>query len=347
LKRTAGSLKTQIKRRTRKKLKCRQEYDGDFGQIISTGSTLLDLAISGGRVHGGGIPGGILIEIFGKSGSGKTVMLCEIAGNVQRAGGDVKFNDPEGRLDKQFAKIFDFKVREKDYSRPDKVPEVFKAVRNWKPENPKVINALCADSLAALSTGLEMDNEDGDKMGMRRAKEFSEETRKTCRIIANSNLLMVCSNQIRQTGASFGEKYKSPGGEAIPFYASLRLKTERIKKLTDKKKIKGQEHKRVYGIQTEVEVYKSSIWKPYRTALIYIVFDYGIDDIRANLQFVKQCTSATQYTLDGNKELGTSMNVAIKRIEDDQLEKTLKENVIRLWEEIEQQFKIQRKRKRR
>jgi RecA/RadA recombinase len=105
------------------------EYDGDFGTVISTGSTLLDLAISGGRIRGGGLPGGILVEVFGPSGSGKTVLLSEIAGAVQRQGGSIMFKDPEARLNPQFAKLFGLELKEGDYSNPDTVNEVFKADR--------------------------------------------------------------------------------------------------------------------------------------------------------------------------------------------------------------------------
>src|ERR1700676_237368 len=131
-------------------------------RVISTGSTLLDLAISGQRFDFGGIPGGILVEIFGPSGCGKTVLLCELAGNVQRLGGDVLFRDPEGRLNAQFAKLFDFKVENADYSMPDTVPELFDPIRKWQPKSPDgVISGVFADSLAAPSTKLK--TADADK----------------------------------------------------------------------------------------------------------------------------------------------------------------------------------------
>ena len=162
------------------------EFEGKFlGNNISTGSTLLDLAISGGRVRGGGLPAGILVEIFGPSGSGKTVLLSEIAGNIQTKGGEIMFHDPEARLNKQFAKMFGLVLKDEDYTRTDTIPELFKSVRAWEPPEKKgTIHGVMADSLAALSTDQEMDNEEGDKMGMRRPKEFSEQLRRTCRILA-------------------------------------------------------------------------------------------------------------------------------------------------------------------
>ncbi len=328
-------------------IKEKPEYDGDIGKVISTGSTLLDLAISGGRVRGGGLPSGILVEVFGPSSSGKTVLLSEIAGAVQRQGGKIMFHDPEARLNEQFAKLFGLVLDEKDHLIPDKVPEVFSAVRDWEPENPKVINGIFADSLAALSTDQEMDNKEGDKMGMRRAKEFSEELRKTCRIIKQKNYLMVCSNQVRQNldAGPYGQKYVTPGGEAIGFYSSLRLRFARPEKIKEKRKIAGKEVTRVVGVEVLVEVFKSSIWKPFRTAPVTILFDYGIDDVRANLQFVKDHTNHTQYCL-GDGILSPSMEKAIKVIEEGKLEKELKDEVIDLWGEIEKKFESERKPKR-
>ena len=341
-------LTAQIKARTGKPVKEKGEYKGTTDVMISSGSTLLDLAISGGRVRGGGIPGGILVEVFGPSGSGKTVLLCEIAGAIQRQGGDIMFHDPEARLNKEFARIFDLDTSDIEYTTPDTIPQVFSAVRKWEPKSTKTINGILADSLAALSTDLEMDNDDGDKMGMRRAKEFSEELRKTCRILTANNLLMVASNQIRENtdAGPYGPKHKSPGGEAIGFYSSLRLRALNPKKIKQKAKVAGKELTRVVGIETEIEVFKSSVWKPYRTAPVTILFDYGIDDVRQNLQFIKSHTSNTTYTVGGEK-LAVGLEQSIELIEEKDLEEALKNEVIDLWEDIEKRFSTERKTKKR
>lgn len=339
-----GSLSEQVKRHATTKPKKKKEYDGDISKMISTGSTLLDLAISGGRVRGGGIPAGILVEVFGPSGSGKTVLLSEIAGNIQRKGGDVMFHDPEARLNKQFAQLFDLNTDTINYTVPDTVPEVFGSVRGWQPTGE--INGIFADSLAALSTEMEMENKEGDKMGMRRAKEFSEELRKTCRILTKNNLLMVCSNQVRvnMDAGQYGQKYNTPGGEAVGFYSSLRLRFSRPEKIKVKEKIAGKEVSRIIGVSVDIEVFKSSVWKPYRIAPVTIIFDYGIDDIRENLQFIKDYTKNTTYTV-GGKSIGVSMGQAIKKVEEDELENELREEVIDLWEEIESKFETTRKSK--
>lgn len=337
-------LSEQVEEKLAKEPEEKSQYDGK-DVTVSTGSTLLDLAISGGRFQEGGIPLGILVEIFGPSGAGKTVLLSQLAANLQRLGGKVMFHDPEARLNKQFSRIFGLDDGEIEYTIPNTIPEVFQSVRDWVSEaeaEKGTIYGVFADSLAALSTNMEM--EEGDKMGMRRAKEFSEELRKTCRIITQRNVLMVCSNQIRQNfdAGPYGMKYKSPGGEAIGFYSSLRLRFGSPQKIKEKKKIRGKEHERVVGVHTGIEVFKSSVWKPYRSAEVYILFDYGIDDIRANLRFLKQNTGSTVYTIKDLK-LDRSLERSIQIVEEENLEQELRNAVIELWNEIEEGFQEKRK----
>lgn len=339
----------QMKRKAAEdsKLKRNRKYTGNVERMISTGSTLLDLAISGGRVRGGGIPGGVFVEIFGPSGSGKTVLLCEIAGAIKRQGGEVMFKDPEARLNKKFARLFDLDVDHIDYEMPTTVPEVFTPVRGWKPKNLNKVNGIFADSLAALSTEMELD--DKDQYGMRRAKEFSEELRKTCRTITQKNFLMVASNQLRENvgGGSFSPKHKSPGGKAIEFYSSLRLKmSSPIKKIKRVIKVAGKEVERIKGITVEALVEKSSVWAPYHKAPLTILFDYGIDDIRQNLQYIKDYTDNKIYTING-ESLDKSINRAIMEVEEDDREEELRNEVIDLWCEIEEKLKQDRKPKKR
>jgi RecA/RadA recombinase len=258
------------------------------------------------------------------------------------------FHDPEARLNKQFASMFDVDFDNLAYTQPDTVTEVFGQIREWVPEKPKKINGIMADSLAALSTNLEMDSEEGDKMGMRRAKEFSEQLRKTCRILTQNNWLMVASNQIRTNAdaGAYAEKTTTPGGQAIPFYASVRLRFKTPSKLYKEVKVAGKTVKRAIGVQVEIDVYKNSVDKPYRTAPVYIIFDYGIDDIRANLQFIKDYTKNTTYTIAG-ETLHQSLERSIDLVEERGLTKQLKNEVIDLWEEIEGMFSTDRKKKER
>jgi len=243
--------------------------------------------------------------------------------------------------------LFGLNIDKVNYKRPDTIPEVFTGVREWKPPMKKgIIHGSFTDSSAALSTDMEM--EDNDAYGMRRAKEFSEELRKTCRIITEKNYLVVCSNQIRDVvGATqYQEKTKTPGGRGWEFYPSLRLRLSTLKKYKTTLEFGNKkEISKIMGVRTLVEVYKSSIWKPFNTAPITILFDYGIDDIRENLQFIKDFTKNTIYTCCG-APLDKSMEVSIAAVEDNKLEESLKEEVIELWEEIESKFKTERKPKR-
>lgn len=340
------SIGKEIKKRVTTPKDKKQDYDGNTEIMISTGSTLLDLAISGGRVRGGGIPGGILVEIFGPESTGKTVLLCAIAGAVNHQGGDVMFGDPEGRLNQQFAQMFGMDIESIFYNVPDTIKEVFEPVRKWEPNDMGVINGIFADSLAALTTAMELD--DNDPYGMRRAKEFSEELRKTCRVLTKNNFLMVCSNQIRENigAGQFEQRWKTPGGKGIPFYSSLRLKTAKTGSLTRKRMIGKKERKIVYGIQIEVEVFKSSIWHPNRTAPVIINFDYGVDDIQQNLRWLKDMYGSATYNL-GDQKLDKSIDDAIQIVENEDLSGALREEVINIWEDIEKEFKVERKAKNR
>ncbi len=321
----------------------------DWRDTLSTGSTLLDLAISSNRKRGGGVPGGILMEVFGRSGSGKTSVLSELCGSAQAKGGDAQFQDPEARLDKEYQKTYGVSIAAKDYYQPDTVTEMFSNFDAWNP-NPNTINVSANDSLAALSTELEM--EKGDKMGMRRAKEFSQELRTKARLINKRNDVLACSNQVRQ--GTYGET--TPGGNAVGFYSSLRISINQVNKLYKEKEIvwrddkgektsKSKKIKRAFGIESKCIVTKSSIDKPYREVPVYIVFDYGIDDVRGNLQWLKETLGLTTYKAV-NKTY-QSIDHAIDWIEKHDLEDDLRNEVIDLWEEVEKKFKHERKKKKR
>ena len=327
-------------------------------KVLSTGSTLLDLAISGKRIRGGGVPGGLLMEVFGRSQSGKTAIMAEILASAQSRGGDTSIEDPEARLDAEYSRIYGVTIDKKSYSRPDTVEEIFEGVQDWKPKSSNEINVRGTDSLAALSTELEMSPK-GDKMGQKRAKEVSAGFRKSARIITNNNWLWVCTNQVRQ--GDYGDTV--PGGMATAFYASIRVKLKQVDEITktiklgsteevteptnkkDKKKDNKGEFKKVIGIESEAFVVKS-IDDPYRKAMIFILFGYGIDDIRGNLQYIKDMTNNTVYTCPDGKTY-QQLNAAIGHVEKNDLVDQLRENTIDLWEAIEAKFNLNRPIKRR
>jgi len=315
--------------------------------IVSTGSTLLDLAISGSRVRGGGIPGGIMIEIFGPSSSGKTAVMSEIAASVQNKGGEVTVLDPEGRIDKEYSKIYGLELNKADYHRPDTVHEMIHLIQNWEPKNPKVLNMMAVDSIAALSTEREMEGE--DKRGQLKAKELSEGCRKIARIIASEHKLVVFTNQERQ--GDFGKT--TPGGFAVGYHSSVRIRIARLFKGAKIEKTRalpsGQKITKVLGIKSEAVIKKSSVDCEFRTAPVYIVFGVGVDDVRANLQYLKDFYKQNMYNSplapDGTYKGYASMDKAIEYIEKNNLEGQLRENVINAWEEVEELFRINRKKK--
>lgn len=318
-----------------------------FDRVLSTGSTLLDLAISGTRIRGGGIPGGIFVEISGKSSTGKTALLAEVCANAQHKSpkGEAEINDPEGRFDAEYKRIYQVDLKKDRYNRPDTVTEVFKLYDKFKP-TAKGLNVFATDSLAALSTELEMAKE--DKMGMRRAKEFSAGFRKFARKIHNNkDVLFICSNQIRDTDHGTD----TTGGWAVKFYASLRIevkrgypkwKVERTRTLSS-----GTEVTQQVAIISEAKVIKSSLDIPFRTAPLYIDFGYGVDDVRANLQWLKEMTNPKGNYGFNKATSAASMDKAIQKIEDGDFERDLKWEVVDVWEEIQELFVIDRKQKER
>jgi RecA/RadA recombinase len=340
------SLADQVKTKAKEPISDKtKKFEGNTETMISTGSLLLDLATSGGRVYGGGIPGGISVVAYGPSGTGKTVLACEVAGDIIRKGGAVNYKDSEARLNPDFAEIFDLEMDDIEYSKPNTIAETFNPLYEWKP-NPDSINGYIIDSLAALSTDMEMEGE--DKMGMRRAKEFSTHYRKCARVITNNNTLLFATNQIRENADAglYQRKDVNPGGKAIEFYASLIYRFRSSKPIKKEVKIAGKSEKRVVGIEVTIEVDKSSVWKPHRTADVIIYFDYGIDDIRANLMYVKKYTSNTTYKVK-DVNLGNSLDAAVLKVEEQGLEGKLRKQVIKLWTEIESKFEIERKKKKR
>ena len=311
--------------------------------IVSTGSTLLNLAILGGRVRGGGIPTGIFVEIYGPEASGKTALLAEIAASTQNQGGEAKYLDVEGRLDREYARIYGMNITEDSITRIETIPQFFESIKEWAPAKGDVANTILADSLAALALEGELVEE--DKMAAaRRANKFSEGLRKVKAILSQSNRLLVCSNQVRETieTMGFGTKEKAPGGRAIAHYASLRIKVSpsfKESKIEYERKYQGVPHKKIVGIMSECTITKSTVDDPYRKAIIPIIFGYGIDDVRGNLVFLKNKIGS--YTV-GGKETAKYMEKAIENVEKNNLQEQLKEEVIILWEQIESLFKTER-----
>lgn len=218
--------------------------------------------------------------------------------------------------------------------------------------DPTKVNLICGDSLAALSTELEMKSE--DKMGMKRAKDFSAGFRKAARLLADQNRILLCSNQIRDDDMG---NPTSPGGHAIAFYSSVRIQLKQpggrvanqiVKKVTPKfttpdgKVKEGKEVEKVIGIKCEANVIKS-IDDPFRKAPLIIYFGYGLDDVRANLQWIKDIQKLS--TFDAVDKGFQQLDAAVRHVEDNNLEKQLREMTIDIWEKVEEAFQSNRKKR--
>lgn len=309
----------------------------DYNRVVSTGSTLLDLIVSGKRRHGGGIPMGILVEISGPPGTGKTAILAEIAACIQAKKGEVIFDDIEARLDKEYTRIYGLDITTKGkYYRSMTVKEMWNRIWDWETE-PGSMNLYAADGVASLSSDMEL-SEKGDKMGQRRAKEFHEGLRKTCKLISDNTKLVVLTNQTRESTDIYGHiKLETTGGLAIPFYASLRLRVKNAKEIKKELALEsGVKVIKTIGIESTIDVIKSQIDDPYRECPLSIIFGYGIDTIRDELQYYKDMMKLTQY-LAVDKEF-RSLDKAIEHIEENKLQEALREQTIKLWEEIEAKF---------
>ena len=315
-----------------------------FNRVLSTGSTLLDLAISGTRTRGGGVPGGLIMEVSGKASTGKTAILAETMSSAQQLKGVAHINDPEGRFDAEYQRIYQVALDKRHYERPDTVTEMFALYNKFKPDC-KGLSVFATDSLAALSTDLGMSDK-GDKMGMRRAKEFSEGMNKYSRKIhGDQDVLFLCSNQVRDSDHGT----VATGGWAVKFYASLRIEVKRgyptWRVMRTRTLSSGTKVEQWVAIISEATVIKSSVDIPFRSAPLYIDFGYGMDDVRANLQWYKDMTNPKGSYGFNKATSAASMDKAIQKIEDGNFENDLKWEVVDLWEEIQEMFQIDRKKK--
>uniref|UniRef100_A0A6M3XWL4 Putative RecA n=1 Tax=viral metagenome TaxID=1070528 RepID=A0A6M3XWL4_9ZZZZ len=341
--------------------------------VISTGSTLLDLAISGRRVRGGGVPGGMIMIYFGPSSSGKTILLCELMANAKAkivkdtgAGAEEiikigpRAQDPETRMDKGFVRhIFRVDLEEgENYLQPATVLDAFKNIWDWKPD-PSNLNVYATDSIAALTTESEL-----DRVGQlgRQAAELSQELRMVKNHLQEYNILMACTNQERANMMQGrGPATKQAGGFAIGFWSSLNI---RIKPDPGGKYIKtkvkskqGKEEERIIGVKSLCRVEKSSVDVPYREAPVIIMFDYGVDDVRANLLWLNDkgvfdeqgprggWVKKKGYVVGGKRYL--SIDAAVETVESQELQEEIKDQVIDTWEFLDQQTITERSPKQR
>ncbi len=259
-------------------------------ECIPTGSLSLDLAL------GGGIPKGRVVEIYGPESSGKTTLTLHAIAEVQKQGGTAAFIDAEHALDPAYAKRIGVDVDNLLLSQPDNGEQALEIVETLVRSN--AVDLIVVDSVAALVPRAEIEGEMGDAhMGLQ-ARLMSQALRKLTGVISRSKGTVVFINQIRmKIGVMFGNPETTTGGNALKFYASVRMDIRRVTQI--------KQGETVIGNHTRVKVVKNKIAPPFRQAEFDIMYNEGISksgdviDLAVNKGIIEK--SGAWFAYNGDK----------------------------------------------
>jgi len=282
---------------------------GDKEQVaipaISTGSLGLDVALGIG-----GLPKGRIIEIYGPESSGKTTLTLQVIAEAQRAGGTCAFIDAEHALDPIYATKLGVNVEDLIVSQPDTGEQALEVTDMLVRSG--AVDVLVIDSVAALTPRAEIEGEMGDHHVGLQARLMSQALRKITGNIKNANCLVIFINQIRmKIGVMFGNPETTTGGNALKFYASVRLDIRRIGAVKE-----GEE---VIGSETRVKVVKNKVAPPFKQAEFQILYGSGINrmgeviDYGVKLGFIDK--AGAWYSYQGNK-IGQGKNNVMKYLQE-------------------------------
>ncbi|MDQ2104776.1 recombinase RecA [Azospirillum isscasi] len=260
-------------------------------EVVSTGSLGLDIALGIG-----GLPRGRIIEIYGPESSGKTTLALHAIAQAQKGGGTCAFVDAEHALDPAYARKLGVNVDELLISQPDAGEQALEIADTLVRSG--AIDVLVVDSVAALVPRAELEGEMGDSHVGLHARLMSQALRKLTGSIAKSNCLVIFINQIRlKIGVMFGNPETTTGGNALKFYASVRLDIRRIGAIKDRETVVGN--------QTRVKVVKNKMAPPFRVVEFDIMYGEGVSKVGELLDLGIQAgvvdKSGAWFSYDGTR----------------------------------------------